>query len=274
MMVNSMNRTVFFADVLGFSALSRTPGALGAADALSDLALLLSSEDELATLLQSPVWAERYGLSDSIFLVAENSVRACAAAAEFFFNLSYVNHTAETPVLLRGGIAFGEAIQIRPIFPESAKFNLVGEAVVRAVRLESDGPKGPRLLLTEEVAQALETSAQAESWLLNRNEQGTAEVLWLLPPDPAQANGIQIGEVCRTAFRLAKKHGSHPAFGYHYRGYLDLAVRSLQRLLATVPKEGATALKISGLKEEAPSLTPLLSTPETILLDRLRSLTG
>jgi hypothetical protein len=273
MMVNSMDRTVFFADVLGFSTLSRTPGALGAADALSDLALLLSSEDELATLLRSPVWAERYGLSDSIFLVAENPVSACAAAAEFFFNLSYLNHTAETPVLLRGGIALGEAIQIRPIFPESAKFNLVGEAVVRAVRLESDGPKGPRLLLAEEVAQALETSTQAETWLLNRNEQGTAEVLWLLPPDPAQANGIQIGEVCRTAFRLAKKHGAHPAFGYHYRGYLDLAVLSLQRLLATVPEEGAIALKISGLKEEAPALVALLSTPETILFDRIRSLT-
>ena len=159
-MVNSMDRTVLFADVLGFSTLSKTPGAQGAADALSDLAFLLSSDDELAKLLQSPVWAERYGLSDSIFLVAEDPVRACAAAAELFFNLSYVNHTADSPVLLRGGIAIGEAVKVGPIFPESAK-----------------------------------------------------------------------------------------------------------------SAEGATALKISGLKEEAPALEGLLSTPETILLDRLRSLT-
>ncbi|HSS48713.1 MAG TPA: hypothetical protein VLX28_07185 [Thermoanaerobaculia bacterium] len=228
-----MDRTVFFADVLGFSARSKAPGAQGARDALSDLALLLSSNDELAKLLRSSAWIEHYGLSDSIFLVAEDPVQACAAAAKLFFHLSYLNHTAETPVLLRGGIAFGEAIQTEPIFPESAKFNLVGEAVVRAVRLESDGPKGPRLLLAEEVARALEASAP---WLLNRNEQGTAEVLWLLPPDQAEANGIQIGEVCRTAFQLAKKHGAHPAFGYHYRGYLDLAVRSLEQLLVTLPR--------------------------------------
>ena len=62
-MVNSMGRTVFFADVLGFSALAKTPGAVGAADALSDLAFLLSSEDELAKLLQSPVWAELVRMS-------------------------------------------------------------------------------------------------------------------------------------------------------------------------------------------------------------------
>ena len=272
-MVNSMDKTVLFADVLGFSTLSKTPGAQGAADALSDLAFLLSSDDELAKLLQSPVWGERYGLSDSIFLVAENPVHACAAAAEFFFNLSYVNHTAEAPVLLRGGIAIGEAVKVGPIFPESAKFNLVGEAVVRAVRLESDGPKGPRLLLAEEAARALEDSSQPESWLLSRNEAGKAEILWLLPPDPALANGLLIGEVCRTAFRLAKANGAHPSFGYHYVGYLDLAVRSLQRLVSIKPEEGATALQISGLREEAPTLEGLLLTPETILLDRLRSLT-
>ena len=83
-----MDRIVFFADVLGFSSLARRPGAAGAVDALSDLATVLSSNDEIARLVRSDVWMERYGLSDSIFLVAEDPRAACAAAVELFFNLA------------------------------------------------------------------------------------------------------------------------------------------------------------------------------------------
>jgi len=267
-----MIKTVFFADVLGFSNLSKTPGASGAADALSDLAHLLSSEDELVKLLQSSIWTERYGLSDSIFLVALDPVQACAAAAEFFFDLAYVNHEAEAPVLLRGAVTIGESLRVGPIFPESATANLVGEAVVRAVRLEESGPKGPRLLLSEEAAKAWEGSSQPASWLLSRTEKGQAEILWLLPPDPSLANGLQIGEVCRTALRLTREHGSNPAFGYHYLGYLDLVVRSLQRLRALRPAEASIAIATSDLKQEAPQLELLLTAAEADLLGRLHAL--
>lgn len=268
-----MTKTVLFADVLGFGSLSKAPGASGATDALSDLAHLLSSEDELAKLLRSSVWTERYGLSDSIFLIAEDTVQACAAAAEFFFDLAYVNHETESPVLLRGGITVGEALRVGPIFPESATANLVGEAVVRAVRLEGSGPKGPRLLLSEETATAWEESSQTRNWLLSRGETGQAELLWPLSPDPALANGLLIGEVGRTAFRLAREHGSNPSFGYHYLGYLDLFTRSLERLLALQPKEGAIAISASDLKQEAPELESiLLAASETVLFDRLRAL--
>lgn len=267
-----MTKTVFFADVLGFSNLSKTSGASGAADALSDLAHLLSSGDEIVKLLQSPIWTERYGLSDSIFLVAADPVQACAAAAELFFDLAYVNHEAEAPVLLRGAITIGESLRVGPIFPESATANLVGEAVVRAVRLEAGGPKGPRLLLSEETAKAWEESSQPESWLLSRNGKGQAELLWLLPPDINHANGLQIGEVCRTAFRLARAHGENPSFGYHYLGYLDLAFQSLQRLRAFRPNEAATAIAISELKQDAPRLELLLASSEAALLTRLREI--
>lgn len=133
----------FFADVLGFGQMASLPGARGALDAISDLAHLLSDSDELIKFLANPVWKERYGLSDSLFLVAEDPIEACAAAAELFFNLTYVNHAAEAPVLLRGAIATGEAHRTEPIFPESATANLVGQAVVRAVRMEGQEPKGP-----------------------------------------------------------------------------------------------------------------------------------
>jgi hypothetical protein len=268
-----MHRTVLFADVLGFGSLSTLPGAEGAVDALSNLAYLLSKEDELVRLLRTSPWTERYGLSDSIFLTAEDPVSACAAAAELFFDLAYVTHPAQDPVLLRGAIATGEAIRMTPIFPESATANLVGEAVVRAVRLEEarDSPKGPRLLVSEETARVWEES-QPDSWLLSRNAKGQAELLWLLPSDPSLSNGLLIGEVCRTALRLAREHGASSAFGHHYLGYLDLVTRSLQRLLAARREEGILALETCGLKAEAPFLEHLLVTPETTLLDRLREL--
>jgi hypothetical protein len=254
-----MTKTVLFADVLGFGSLSRSPGASGAADALSDLAHLLSSDDELAKLLQSSVWTERYGLSDSIFLIAEDPVAACAAAAELFFDLAYVNHETESPVLIRGAVTTGEAFRVKPIFPESATANLVGEAVVRAVRLEESGPKGPRLFLSQETSKAWEASTQAKDWLLSRDETGQAELLWLLPADPTLANGLLIGEVCRTALRLAREHGANPSFGYHYLGYLDLVALSLQRLQAFRPEEAAIAIATSELKQEAPDLEHLLA---------------
>jgi CRISPR/Cas system-associated protein Csm6 len=81
-----------------------------------------------------------------------------------------------------------------------------------------------------------------------------------------------IGEVCRTALRLAREHGANSAFGHHYLGYLDLVTRSLQRLLAARPEEGVLALETCGLKAEASFLEHLLVTPETTLLDRLREL--
>ncbi len=267
-----MTKTVLFADVLGFGSLSRSPGASGAADALSDLAHLLSSDDELAKLLQSPVWAERYGLSDSIFLIAEDTAAACAAAAELFFDLAYINHETESPVLLRGAVTIGETFRIGPIFPESATANLVGEAVVRAVRLEESGPKGPRLFLSQETAKAWETSIQAKDWLLSRDETGQAELLWLLPADPTVANGLLIGEVCRTAFRSAREHGANSSFGYHYLGYLDLVIRSLQRLFAFRPDEAAVAVLTSELKQEASQLKQLFAASEASLVDRVLSL--
>jgi hypothetical protein len=267
-----MSKTVLFADILGFGSLSKIPGASGAADTLSDLAYLLSDEEELAQLLRSTIWTERYGLSDSLFLVAEDPVQACAAAAEFFFDLAYVNHEAEAPVLLRGAITIGESLRVKPIFPESATANLVGEAVVRAVRLEESGAKGPRLLLSEETAKAWESSPQLRDWLLSSNEKGQTELLWLLPPDPTVANGLQIGEVCRAALQLARKHGANPSFGHHYLGYLDLVIRSLQRLRALRPAEASIALATSELKQEAPQLEQLLNAKKPDILDRLHVL--
>ena len=75
-----MVSTVFFADVLGFSALSVTDAG-SAERALDDVALLFSDQHEITRLLQiGDPWTARYGLSDSIFLIADNAGAAAAAA--------------------------------------------------------------------------------------------------------------------------------------------------------------------------------------------------
>src|SRR5208282_5242284 len=131
-----MEAAVFYADILGFAQLATRPRARGALEQLSDVAHLLSTEDSLAKYLQRPVWRRRYGLSDSIFLVGDDVIEASAAAAAFFFNLAFYNATQNVPALMRGAITFGEVRQTRGIFPETGKENVVGEAVIRAVKLE------------------------------------------------------------------------------------------------------------------------------------------
>lgn len=268
-----MPRVLFFADVLGFSALASAPQASGAADALADIAHLFSS-DELVRFLGPAPWKERYGLSDSLLLVAEDPIAAGATAAELFFNLAYMNHSAPAPVLLRGALTIGEAHQVRPLFPETATANLIGEAVVRAARLEKEGPKGPRLLLAPEAAEAWKIAPRPADWLLDCTADGQAELLWLLPPEPERANGLLIGEVCEMVFRLTREHGAHPRFGYHYLGFLDLAMRSLQRLLDMRPEEGQAALAISGLQDSRAELERVMfrASPQAALLGQLRDL--
>jgi hypothetical protein len=266
-----VDRSVFFADVLGFGALSLVPGAGAAQDTLTALSNLLSQDDALGALLNWPGWEERYALSDSIFLVSGNPLGSAAAAAEIFFNLAYVSHSGENPVLMRGAVARGEAFRVEPIFRDSATFNLVGEAVVRAVRLEGSPLKGPRLFVDEGVAKALEDSESPVKWLLDRRSQ-QAELLWLLSPDPSQANGLLIGELCGKIISLVQRHGGTAGSGPHYLGYLDLLIRSLDRLSEVRADQSATALKICRLHEKSGDLEALLMSPEMLLIEKIRRL--
>jgi hypothetical protein len=258
-MVNLMKAALFYADILGFSALAARPGARRALEQLSDVAHLLSTEDSLARYLQRPVWHARYGLSDSIFLASDDPVEACAAAAEFFFNLAFYNAGQGVPVLMRGAITFGEVREARAIFPETARKNLVGEAVVRAVQLERSGGKGPRLLISTEVAQTLRESKLKP--LLDGAKKGAGELLWLLPPEISTANGLLIGDVVAAAVRLllSARRGS-PAFD-HYVAYLDLCLRSLLRLKRRLPEVADVAIKKGDIKKHRRALARVLASP-------------
>src|SRR5260370_27683312 len=196
-MVKTMTTAVFYADILGCSIAATEPGAGRARGQLSDVVHILSTEDSLAKYLQRQVWNARYGLSDSIFLLARDAADACVAGAEFFFNLAYYNATEELPVLMRGSITFGEVRKTRPIFPETAKGNVVGEAVVRAVQLERSGPKGPRLLVSAEEAQALQKNSPKKH-LLDPHQE-TNELLLLLPEALALTEGLLIRDAPGSA---------------------------------------------------------------------------
>jgi hypothetical protein len=237
--------TVFFADVLGFSEMASAPGAQPAVDALADLARLFSRDPLARYLAPSAGWSGRYGLSDSMFLVAEDPAAACAAAAEFCFNLAFYNSGLPSAVLVRGAIASGEVHVAPPLFPETGRANLVGDAVVRAVLLEKSGARGPRLLVSEEVAEAVR-GAQV-GWLLE--PLGAAEeLLWPLPPDPAAADGDMIAAVAQAAVGLFERHTGAPRVAAHYVGYIDLVTRALLRLKARNATAAETALRDSGLE--------------------------
>lgn len=231
-----MSDVVFFGDVLGFATLSMT-NAGDAERALDDVGLLFSDQDEITKLLQigSP-WTARYGLSDSIFLIAKDDVAAAEAAAQFFFHLAYLNASVHDRVLMRGALARGEVRQRGPIFAESAGGNVVGEAVVRATMLEKSGAKGPRLLVDDAVASKLAGSSVA--WLLDDTE-GPKELLWILPPDPHDADISHLRpvvEAAADAFLNAPENATE-----HYVAYIDLVLRALARL-STVDLNMATAL--------------------------------
>lgn len=267
-----MVSTVFFGDILGFAHSSRIPGAQGALDALEDVAQLLSREHEIAKYLQMGApWTGRYGLSDSIFLVADNSEHAVRAASELFFNLAYYKSSQpDSAVLLRGAMAHGEVHKTHPIFPETASENLVGDAVVQAVRLEQSGAKGPRLLLSDAVAEAIMASPTA--WMLDRRFPDPHEILWILPPDLDTASGEMIGSVAKVSVELLKAYSDQDAVVVHYLAYVDLVVRAMDRLKQKAPHLAQVALRsvdlemmqtlIAGVTERG--LVPCLQLAEQI----------
>ena len=266
---------VFFADVLGFSALSRVANATPAVDALSDLASIFSTQSCVARYLQAPAWRRRYGLSDSIFLVADDPVEACAAAAEIFFNLAFHNSHADDAVLLRGAVTMGDVREIGPLFPETASANLVGEAIVRAVQLEKCGAKGPRLLLSDEVVDAL--PAEFTSWMLDRTAEGPAELLWPLTPDPKVTEPLMVGDVCRAATRLLLTQSRDAEAAPHLVAYLDLLARALERLHQRDAKAAETILATVDFRAARPILQSLLTSrriPEFLVLQRINALIG
>ncbi len=181
-------------------------------------------------------WQGRYALSDSVFLTHSDPLQAVHLAGDLVSNLTTLNLEADDPVLIRGAIAFGEVRHLQGIFLQSSEpANLVGDAVVEAVALEtSHDLKGPRIFIPEQLLQRVrEGDPVLASWQLSRTSvPGVWEILWLLPPNPGDlpANEDAIADLCRLALRLLGTKGGDPRFGAHYREFLLLAVRCIDRI--------------------------------------------
>lgn len=268
-MPRAKRAVLFFADVLGFSHMASQPGAGRALSALTDVARLFK-DDAVGRVLRGS-WKSRYGLSDSLMLVGSDAATAAADAARFAFSLAfYHSETPEGAVLVRGALVSGEVRETGPLFPETGRANLVGEALVRAVLLEKGGAKGPRLLVSKEVARRLST------WLLDDStasdaQGGGAELLWPLPPEPDLPDADLIGAVARSAVTLFERHAQGEA-GEHYTAYLDLVARSLLRLREDHPAVAKAVVESSRLARAVPLLERLLrrrGIPEAVVLQRI-----
>ncbi|MCP3997601.1 MAG: hypothetical protein GY722_21445 [bacterium] len=140
----------------------------------------------------------------------------------------------------------------------------MGKAVVEAVTLEGSGAKGPRLLLSEAVAETLEAGQRAaeDHWPLDQTEGGVAELLWLLPAGPShqkvQVNGTMIGELCGAVTGLLLEYGLDQRIGAHYRAYFSLAWRSLLRLVEAAPDEFRRAVEVAALRERKEAITSVI----------------
>ena len=240
-MRNMSTGAIFFADILGFGAMARTKGAGDAVDALSDVATVLVENGEITRFLGLERWHCRYGLSDSLFLVADTVSAACRGAAELYFNLAYLNCGVDTVVILRGGIAVGEYLETAALFAETGKGNLVGAAVVEAVRLEGDPLKGPHIFLTDAAATEVERGGDEVAWIVDRGAPGPPRLLWLLPTRLHDANGLLIGDVCRAGLNAFERYASDERAGRHYAGYVSLITRSLVKLQQEAGDEARSA---------------------------------
>jgi len=243
-----MDKLVFFADILGFGNLSKRQEASPALDALSDIARILSVENSVARFLNSYNWDKRFALSDSLFLVGTDREGVCEAASEFFFNLAFYNIGSESSVLVRGAIAEGNIQYAEPIFPETGKINIVGDAVVNAVSMEKYGPKGPRLFISRSIFDSFNENENTScvSRIFEKVNEEFYEILWLLPPRPGPITdemSYMIAELCVVILGLFERHCGNPKFGPHYVGYLDLALRSLIRLKSSDPEKTSTIVK-------------------------------
>jgi hypothetical protein len=228
-----MDEAVFYFDVLGFSGMSAGSG-VDAVDVLGDLIIVLHDTRIRDRMLK---WTGRYSLGDSVFLTHSDPVEALRLSAELVFNIvcvraQYPVPTAPDPILVRGALAYGNVQHVDGIF--ESQTNLVGSAVVEAVDLEkTECVKGPRVLLNDAFKNAVaDGDPSLAEWLLRPTSiPGVWEVLWLLPPERSDlaANELFVANVCAAAVRLLETKGGHPTYGAHYRAFVLLAGRSIQR---------------------------------------------
>ena len=230
-------RAVAFIDLLGFRSHVRndTEGALEpirnyngwASDYLGDV-----ERGELAADIEYLL-----PMSDSIFFVARDCDRLVLQLASFLndccmFDAHIENSPDDWPrALFRGGLGYGECLTIGQIGIHKGKrsnspsCNLLGPAVLDAVRAEQQGKKGPRLFCSREFVTRLSSSKH-----LVFESGSTIEVLWpcVSMIDRGKVDRGKLFRYFDTAARFFEFYRGREC-EEHYRQFLRLIARCAAR---------------------------------------------
>ena len=202
-------------------------------------------------------------MSDSIF-IASQDLSGLVYATAHLINASFTIYSLhkigrQPPVLFRGGIAKGTC---RPVHQPSMEdgrpgtaANLIGKGVVETVKVERKIEdrclKGPRIWLTKDLAQELDSE---DRYLVAPapEEDEMCDLLW---PRTSlfDINDKSFDELAANRFLAVAQEGeaaysTAPEIAKHYRGLLELVARSARR---TPENEHAEEwLRRSGLRPD------------------------
>lgn len=142
----------------------------------------------------------------------------------------------ERPVLFRGGLAFGDVVEITPLGlfnNQPAKYgNLMGDAVVRAVRIGEMKMKGPRIAFDQSIYEQLNDDAKLFSRPMPEDAyKDYYEILWPAMGLVLENKEIFFQEISHfydifnPAYNLWQFYKNSPV-AEHYVSFLELIVSS------------------------------------------------
>ena len=162
----------------------------------------------------------------------------------------------EPVVLFRGGIAYGNVIETKPLGLFANQLiscnNMMGEAMVRAVRMEESKIKGPRILFDNSVYEQLNRDAKLYCRVVPE-DTGLYEILWpalgliLENRDNFTQEIDHFYEIFTPAFNLWKYWRENEHVSAHYEKFLELTVASAYHLFKYMGEEVFIKNTINGV---------------------------
>lgn len=143
----------------------------------------------------------------------------------------------QPPVLFRGGLAYGDVVDLKPIAIVAGQsqsiITLAGEAVVRAVRLER-GLKGPRLSFGQELYDQLNETARKYCRVVPEcdEEHKRYEILWpamgYITENMYNQEFSHFMDLFQPAYNLWLPHrkSCNEKVEIHYRKFIELIIVS------------------------------------------------
>jgi len=162
----------------------------------------------------------------------------------------------EPVILFRGGIAYGNVIETKPdgLFANQliSCNNMMGEAMVRAVRMEESKIKGPRILFDNSVYEKLNSDAKIYCRVVPEDTE-LFEILWpalgfiLENRDSFTQEMNHFYEIFTPAYNLWKYWRDNEHVSVHYERFLELTVASVIQIYKYMGEEDFITDTIKGV---------------------------